>query len=55
MLSETKKSESTYDGIEWGGERVATEVSDLPEVDGPFPSKRSSTDLSRKGEIRKAE
>jgi Putative serine esterase (DUF676) len=30
MLPETNRDESTYDGIDWGGERVATEVSDLP-------------------------
>jgi len=27
MLPETNQAESTYDGIDWGGERVATEVS----------------------------
>ena len=27
MLAETNQAESTYDGIDWGGERVATEVS----------------------------
>jgi Putative serine esterase (DUF676) len=54
MLSETNKDESTYDGIDWGGERGATEVSELPYVDDIFPSKRCRTDLSRKGEIRKA-
>lgn len=27
MLAETNKDESTYDGIDWGGERVASEVS----------------------------
>ena len=26
MLPETNQEESTYDGIDWGGERVATEV-----------------------------
>jgi hypothetical protein len=26
MLPETNQAESTYDGIDWGGERVATEV-----------------------------
>jgi Putative serine esterase (DUF676) len=30
ILPETNRDESTYDGIDWGGERVATEVSDLP-------------------------
>lgn len=29
MLPETNRDESTYDGIDWGGERVATEVSNL--------------------------
>ncbi|KAI0272800.1 putative serine esterase-domain-containing protein [Gloeopeniophorella convolvens] len=28
MLAETNQAESTYDGIDWGGERVATEVFD---------------------------
>jgi Putative serine esterase (DUF676) len=32
MLPETNRDESTYDGIDWGGERVATEVSDLLNV-----------------------
>jgi hypothetical protein len=27
MLAETNQDESTYDGIDWGGERVASEVS----------------------------
>jgi dienelactone hydrolase len=27
MLPETNQAESTYDGIDWGGERVAAEVS----------------------------
>ena len=27
MVPETNKDESTYDGIDWGGERVAAEVS----------------------------
>lgn len=27
MLPETNEDESTYDGIDWGGERVAEEVS----------------------------
>ena len=27
MLPETNKDESTYDGIDWGGERVAAEAS----------------------------
>jgi hypothetical protein len=27
MSAETNKDESTYDGIDWGGERVATEAS----------------------------
>jgi len=27
MLAEANQAESTYDGIDWGGERVATEVS----------------------------
>ena len=27
MMPETNKDESTYDGIDWGGERVATEAS----------------------------
>ena len=27
MLAETNQAESTYDGIDWGGERVASEVS----------------------------
>lgn len=26
MLAETNQAESTYDGIDWGGERVATEI-----------------------------
>ena len=26
MLAETNQDESTYDGIDWGGERVASEV-----------------------------
>jgi len=26
LLAETNKDESTYDGIDWGGERVAEEV-----------------------------
>ena len=26
MLPETNKDESTYDGIDWGGERVAAEA-----------------------------
>ena len=29
MLPETNKDESTYDGIDWGGERVAAEASTL--------------------------
>ena len=28
MLAETNQDESTYDGIDWGGERVASEVSE---------------------------
>jgi hypothetical protein len=27
MIPETNKDESTYDGIDWGGERVAAEAS----------------------------
>ena len=27
MLPETNQAESTYDGIDWGGERVAAEAS----------------------------
>ncbi len=27
MLAEANQAESTYDGIDWGGERVASEVS----------------------------
>lgn len=27
MLAEANQDESTYDGIDWGGERVASEVS----------------------------
>lgn len=27
MVPETNKDESTYDGIDWGGERVAAEAS----------------------------
>ena len=27
MIAETNKDESTYDGIDWGGERVAAEAS----------------------------
>lgn len=26
LLAETNREESTYDGIDWGGERVAKEV-----------------------------
>jgi hypothetical protein len=26
MMPETNKDEGTYDGIDWGGERVATEI-----------------------------
>jgi hypothetical protein len=26
LIAETNKAESTYDGIDWGGERVAKEV-----------------------------
>lgn len=29
ILAETNRDESTYDGIDWGGERVAQEVSDV--------------------------
>ncbi|KAI9511411.1 putative serine esterase-domain-containing protein [Russula earlei] len=29
MLAETNQAESTYDGIDWGGERVATEASHI--------------------------
>jgi Putative serine esterase (DUF676) len=28
MLPETNRDESTYDGIDWGGERVAAEAGD---------------------------
>jgi alpha-beta hydrolase superfamily lysophospholipase len=36
MLPETNRGESTYDGIDWGGERVATEVSESIYVDDCF-------------------
>ena len=29
LLAETNREDSTYDGIDWGGERVAQEVSSL--------------------------
>lgn len=30
LLAETNRDDSTYDGIDWGGERVAQEVLTLP-------------------------
>jgi hypothetical protein len=39
MLAETNQAESTYDGIDWGGERVASEVSRVIVT----PSQRTQT------------
>jgi triacylglycerol esterase/lipase EstA (alpha/beta hydrolase family) len=36
MLPETNRGKSTIDGIDWGGERVATEVSESIHVDDRF-------------------
>jgi len=37
LRAETIKDESTYDGVDWGGERVAKEV----DLFGPVQSRRS--------------
>jgi len=52
MLPETNQDESTYDGIDWCGERVATEVSLVIPCLSDSVSKRPLTDLRRNREIR---
>ena len=37
LLAETNREDSTYDGIDWGGERVAQEVSSLGLHTFPIP------------------
>jgi hypothetical protein len=40
LVAETNKDESTYDGIDWGGERVAEEVFIFVIVNKPEQSQR---------------
>jgi len=46
MIPETNKDESTYDGIDWGGERVAAEASAFVHTHLYNISDRPSTDFS---------
>lgn len=48
MLPETNQAESTYDGIDWGGERVADEASiSIHPLSPDNISNCSPTDISR--------
>jgi len=40
LVAETNKDESTYDGIDWGGERIAEEVIPLDVVISSYHSHR---------------
>ena len=51
MLPETNKDESTYDGIDWGAERVAAEASAF--IHRCPTSNHPSTDFSGNQETRK--
>lgn len=53
MLPETNQAESTYDGIDWGGERVADEASiSIHPLSLDKISNCSPTDISRNRETR---
>ena len=53
MLAETNRDESTYDGIDWGGERVASEVSNVTDITLSAANLNASTQIFQ--EIEKLE
>ena len=52
MITETNQEENTYDGVDWGGERVATEVSLVIPFSSDGVSERPLTGFRRNREIR---
>jgi hypothetical protein len=52
MLPKTNQAENTYDGIDWGGERVAVEVHPVMSFLSDGVSKRPLTGIRRNRKIR---